>query len=343
VNGFAKKVITAIVLIACLGGADAARGQSTPSKPPPPVVAGEGGMEGAIVVDDLAGPVALAASPTGQTLLVLRLRDRDVLGVDLEDPTKRWTAVPAMPGIEPRALGVIDSSTLALLVRDQETWSLLVHRLPAPGTVGATDPVQTVKLGTATGTGDATPAIVVSPSRDWLAVTGLPETMPKIVRLTITGARLGSPSERRCPALADRPSAVTVGSGGEWGLFMPPPTDAVEKSTLFSWVSPSGAQRLLQLDSGLERVKAAACCRETGLLWALAAGADGSGAEGLWRVDAAYVEGRQVARAVGIAALPSPTALVCLPNGAVAVAHGTESSRIVRYAPRVGAPKESPR
>ena len=65
--------------------------------------------------------------------------------------------------------------------------------------------------------------------------------------------------------------------------------------------------------------------------------------EGLWRVDAAYVEGRQVARAVGIAALPAPTGLVCLPNGEVAVSHGTESSRIIRFSPRVGGPKEPTR
>ncbi|MEI8317471.1 MAG: hypothetical protein WCH79_05945, partial [Planctomycetia bacterium] len=64
---------------------------------------------------------------------------------------------------------------------------------------------------------------------------------------------------------------------------------------------------------------------------------------GLWRVDAAYVEGRQVARAVGIAALPAPTGLVCLPNGEVAVSHGTESSRIIRFSPRVGGPKEPTR
>ena len=334
--------IAALLLAACLGSVNGAWGQAIAASPP--LVAENGGMEGTIVVNDLAGPVGLAASPTGQALFVLRLRDRDVLGVDLQDPTKRWTAVPATPEVEPRALGIIDSSTLALLVREEETWSIRVHRLPAPGTPAAADPVQTVKLGAATEAGESFPAILVSPSRDWLAVTGLPGAMPRIVRLTITGARLGTPSERRCPALADRPSAVTVGSGGEWGLFLPPSPAAAGRGTLLAWVSPSGAQRLLQLDSGLERVTAAACCRETGLLWALAGGGvSGGGAEGLWRVDAAYVEGRQVARAVDIAALPTPTGLVCLPNGEVAVSHGTESSRIIRFSPRVGGPKEPTR
>lgn len=303
-------------------------------------VAGNGSMEGRILVDDLVGPIGLAVSPTGQTLSVLRGGSGDVLGVDLGEPTKRWTAVPATAGIEPRAVGSIDSSTLALLAREGEDWSIRVHRLPAPGTQGAADPVQTVKLGSGTGTPDDHPSILVSPTRDWLAVTGLPDTMPKIVRLTITGARLGSPSERRCPPLAARPSAVTVGSAGEWGLFLPAPADSVDSGTFLSWVSPSGAQRWLHLDTGLRRVSAATCCRETGLLWALASGSSDGGAEGLWRVDAAYVAGRQVARAVSIATLASPTGLVCLPNGDVAVAHGAAASRIVRFSPRAGAPKE---
>ncbi len=296
-------------------------------------------MEAKVIVDDLAGPVRLAASPTGQTLYSLRLEARDVLGIDLEDPAKRWTAVPAAPGVDPKAVGVIDSSTLAVVVREAGTWSIRVHRLPAPGNPGAADPAQSVKLGSSDDSGGE-PKVVVSPARDWLAITGLPTPLPKILRLTITGARLGPPSERRCPPLADRPQAVTVGAGGEWGLFLPAATDAVGSGSTFSWVSPSGAQRLLHTASGLERVDDAACCRETGLLWALAGGAIGGGAEGLWRLDAAYVDGRQIARPVSIGALASPTAVVCLPHGEVAVSHGTETSRIVRFTPRAAGPKE---
>jgi hypothetical protein len=299
-------------------------------------------MAAKVIVDDLAGPVRLAASPTGQTLYALPLEARDVLGIDLEDPAKRWTAVPASPGGVPKAVGVIDSSTLALVVREDESWSIRVHRLPAPGTPGTAEPAQSVKLGSSEDSGGE-PRIVVSPARDWLAVTGLPAPLPKILRLTVTGARLGPPSERRCPPLADRPQAVTVGAGGEWGLFLPAAADAAGKSSVFAWVSPSGAQRLLQTDSGLERVIDAACCRETGLLWALAGGAIGGGTEGLWRIDAAYVEGRQIARPVSIKALASPTALVCLPNGEVAVANGTERSHIVRFTPRDGGTKEPDR
>lgn len=344
VDRLKTNAISALVLITWLAGADACGQTTAPAAPPSraPIAAPGREMESKVLVDDLSGPLQLAASPTGQTLFTLRLEARDVLGIDLADPTKQWTAVPAIPGSDPKALGVIDSSTLALVVRENETWSIRVHRLPAPGSPGAADPVQSVNLGTSAASG-AEPLVVVSPARDWLAVTGLPAPMPKILRLTITGARLGTPSERRCPPLGDRPQAVTVGTAGEWGVFLPATPDAAGAGSFFSWVSPSGGQRLLHTDTGLERVVAAACCRETGLLWALAGGAIGGGAEGLWRVDAAYVEGRQVSRSVSIAALPAPTAVVCLPNGEVAVSHGLATSRIVRFTPRAGGTKEPDR
>ena len=329
--------IGALVVLGGLDGGHVALGQATApaaAASPVPSLAGAGAMDGKVLVDDIAGPVRLAASPTGQTLSVLRIDARDVLGVDIDDPAKRWTAVPAAAGVEPRAVGAIDSSTLALVVRENETWSIRVHRLLAPGTPGTAEPAQTVKLGSSPETTDEA-RIILSPSRDWLAVTGLPAPMPRMVRLTVTGARLGTPSERRCPPLSVPPQAVTVGTGGEWGLFMPPAPDGPARTTFLAWVSPSGAQRLLHLDTGLEEVRDAACCRETGLLWAIAGTAAG-GEEGLWRVDAAYVHGRQVARASNIAPLASPTSVICLPKGAVAVSHGTSSSRIIRFSPRDG-------
>ena len=52
---------------------------------------------------------------------------------------------------------------------------------------------------------------------------------------------------------------------------------------------------------------------------------------------------RQVTRPVSIAAFPAPTAVVCLPNGEVAVSYGLETSRIVRFTPRAGGTKEPDR
>ena len=75
---------------------------------------------------------------------------------------------------------------------------------------------------------------------------------------------------------------------------------------------------------------------DSGLLWALAPRGDADVPHGLCRVDAALVDGRQVARAVPVASLADPTALVCLARGDVIVAEGSDAARVVRFAPTDG-------
>lgn len=286
-----------------------------------------------VIADDLRGPLRLAVSPPGQTLFVLRGTEGDVLAVDLDDTTRRWTAIAPRGGAVPLAIGAVDSGTLALVVREGDAFSIRVHKLPAPGMPPDESEIQTVPLGVTGGKTDEV-RVVVSPARDWLAVVGLPEPLPRVARATINGARLGGISERRCPRTSQRPAAVTAGPNAEWILFGPG-DDGAARPAFLSWFSPSGAQRLLTLDTGLEGVVDAANCRETGLLWALATGgvAAGGARTGLWRVDAALVGGRQAVRAIPVAPLPQPTALVCLPKGEVAVAHGTAPARVLRFAP----------
>jgi len=286
-------------------------------------------MESTVIADGLEGPLRLAISPTGQVLYVLRGRLGDVLAIDLAEPGKRWTAVPAMAGGRPVAIGVVDSSTLALVVRQDGAWSIRTHRLAPPGMAPDNAPAQVVALGASAADGDAV-GLVVHPSRDWLAVVGLPDPLPPILRTTITGARLGAASQRRCPQTGGRPAVLTVGNSGEWGVFL---KDASDRSSLV-WYSSSGAQRLQTLDLAGLSVIDAASCRESGLLWVAADPAGSGDASGLWRIDAAYVDGRQVARVVAIAPAPAPTAVVCLPKGEVALAHGIDGARVVRLVPR---------
>lgn len=290
--------------------------------------------EPTVVVDGLRGPLRIAVSPTGQSLYVLR-GDGDVLGVSLEDPTRRWTAVAARPGLRPLALGAIDSATLALVVREGDALSIRVHRLAAPGDEPGESEVQAVPLGVTGVAADAV-RLVVSPGRDWLAVSGLPEPLPRVARATITGTRLGGISERRCPRTSVRPTALAIGAHAEWILFDEGEAEGGRGSARLSWYSPSGGQRLLALDTGLARVIDAAGSRDSGLLWALAPRGDADVPHGLCRVDAALVDGRQVARAVPVASLADPTALVCLARGDVIVAEGTDTARVVRFAPTDG-------
>lgn len=299
---------------------------------------GEATGKSAVIAADLAGPLRLAISPTGQTLYVLRSAVGDILAIDVtEGAGRQWIAVPAVAGVIPHALGVIDSGTLALVVQEGDAWSIRVHRLGPPGMpaeVGGADS-QSVALGTsAAAPGEV--RLAVSPGREWLAVTGLPEPLPAILRTTVTGVRLGAASQRRCPRIAGPPSALMVGPYGEWG-FVQRSGDG-SAGEMLSWYSPSGGQRLLQLDTGLEGVRDAVSCRETGLLWALGEGRTDAGAmTGLWRVDAAFVAGRQAVAAVPLMPFSAPAALVCLPKGDVIVADGGERSTIVRVTPGAGA------
>ena len=288
------------------------------------------------IAEDLRGPLRLAVAPTGQTLFALQGPGGDVLGIDLEDPSRRWVAVPAAAGVRRLAVGAIDSGTLATVVRDGDSYSLRVHKLPAPGAAPSEGELQSVPLGVTGGTGGDV-RLVVSPARDWLVVVGLPEPLPRFARATITGNRVGGISERRCPRTSVRPGAVAVAANAEW-IVLGPGDEGGPRSTHLSWFSPSGAQRLLLLDTGLTRAFDAAACRDTGLLWLLASGeADTGPTSGLWRVDAALVDGRQRARGVPVAPLPAATAVVCLPKGEVAVAEGEMPARIARFTRQVGA------
>jgi len=286
-------------------------------------------MDVGVIADGLEGPLRLAISPTGQVLYVLRGRQGDVLAVDLAEPGNRWTAVPATAGVRPVAIAVVDSSTLALVVRQDGAWSIRTHRLAPPGMAPDAAPAQVVALGASAAEG-AAGGMVVHPPRDWLAVVGLPDPLPPILRTTITGARLGAASQRRCPQAGGRPAALTILNSGEWGLFL---KDASGGASL-AWYSTSGAQRLQALDLAGLSVIDAASCRESGLLWVATDPAGPGGASGLWRIDAAYVDGRQVARSVPIAPATAPTAVVCLPKGEVALAHGIDGARVVRLMPR---------
>lgn len=290
--------------------------------------------EPTVVVDGLRGPLRIAVAPTGQTLYVL-CGGGDVLGVSLDDPARRWTAVAARPGIRPLAVGAIDSATLALVVREGDALSIRVHRLAAPGEEPGESEVQAVPLGVTGVVADAV-RLVVSPGRDWLAVSGLPEPLPRVARATVTGTRLGGISERRCPRTSVRPTAMVIGPHSEWLVFDQGEGDGGARSTRLSWFSPSGGQRLLTLDTGLARVVDAAGGRESGLLWALVPRGNADGPHGLCRIDAALADGRQVARAVPVAPLADPTALVCLARGDVIVAEGTDAARVVRFAPVEG-------
>ena len=140
------------------------------------------------IVDDMPAAGRLAAPATGQTLYIIDEARRAVAAVDPFDPTKRWIAIGSDvldgAGLEeptrPVAIGCIDSNTLALVCRMGAAWSVRIYnRLAAPGsTTPSATLLQTLPLGASTQDAPAVD-LVVSPSRDWLTIIGLPPPLPQ--------------------------------------------------------------------------------------------------------------------------------------------------------------------
>jgi hypothetical protein len=185
---------------------------------------------------------------------------------------------------------------------------------------------------------DAAVDIVVSPTREWLTVIGLPPPLLPAVRAPIAGARSEPFSDRRCPRLpaGQRPVAATVSLAEEWVLFIPEIAGDTRRVFL-SFHSNAGSQRLLHLDSGLADIRDAACCRGSGTLWVVGGGGAADRPTGLWRIDAALENGRQAARPVCIAKLENPLAVACLSDRAIAVTVGGPARRVVLVNPQGGA------
>ncbi len=284
------------------------------------------------VLEGIASAGPLAVTRTGQTLSVLEPSQRRIVAIDPAEPLKRWTALDAAADdtatIE--AMTSLDSSTLIAVWRSGEEWSLRVHRVRPPGDdMAEAATLQTLPLGRAAGT--ARIDVVVSPSRNLVAVAGLPSPLPPLLRGRITGARLDGPTDRRCPSDgARRPAGVAFGPGEEW-ILLTVPAATPDAEARLAWFSPAGGDPLLELDTGLPGVRDAAWDNEGGLLYALG-GLPGSAShpEGLWRVDAALVDRRQTCRPVCVARFAAPHSLVCLPRHTVMVSQAAGMGRVTR-------------
>ncbi|MCX7430894.1 MAG: hypothetical protein NTY17_07825 [Planctomycetia bacterium] len=306
------------------------------------------------LVTDIPGAGDLAAPANGQTLYVLDTTRGEVVAVDPFEPTKRWSAVaagPAAVGAVTLSMACIDTSMIALLCRSQDAWSLQTHRLQ-PGTAAEPGkPVQTVSVAAAPrGPGPAPVAasnavrqdaderacLIVSPSRDWLGVCGLPAPLPAVLRAPIAGARIGGLSSRACPALApgQRLSAATISTAEEFVLFATDPAARTPASFFVSFYLPPDPRQLLHLDTSLPQVRDAAFCRTDGTLW-VAGGEAGSDTspEGLWRIDAILRNGRQAVQPVCVARLNGARSVVCLSDKAIIVIHGREARTVSRIDP----------
>lgn len=332
-----------IVCVALVGGPWCRFATAAPAAPQPQRI---------VLISDMPRAGDLAAPANGQTLYVLDEARGEVVAVDPFEPTKRWSAVAACPqaatGAVARSLACIDTSMIALLCRAQDAWSLQTHRLQPGAAADPAKPVQTVTVGTAP-RGDAEPVpnavrpaaderacLIVSPSRDWLGVCGLPAPQATVLRAPIAGARIGAVSARACPVLApgQRLSAAAISMAEEFVLFTTEPADRTPASAFVSFYLPPDPRLLLHLDTSLPQIRDAAFCRTDGTLWVVGglAGSD-TAPEGLWRIDAVLRNGRQAVQPVCVARLDGARAVACLSDKAIIVTHGREARTVSRIDP----------
>jgi hypothetical protein len=329
------RLVAALVALASLHRLVHAEGMSPAA---PPVVLDSTAV--VPLVPDHGRIDGIAVKPTGQAFFVIDRMDRAITMIDLADPARREAAVTAFAeGEKPVAVACIDSITLAVVVRSGRTWSIRVYRLGPPGMpVEATAPIQSLALGESDREpSDGAVTLAVSPSRNWLVVSGLPEPMPPLLRGAIAGARVGGVSTRNCPERSRnrarlRPVAVAVSPLDELVLFDPDGPDPESEGSLLSMYSTVGAVKLLELATGLPNVRGAVHAKDA--LWVIAGNpGDDRLPEGLWRLDAAMVDRRQAVRPVCVAKLRAPSAIAALPTQQLLVVHGPAAATIARIDP----------
>lgn len=293
-----------------------------------PAAGGDAGVGVATAVpllDEASTTGGLAVSANGQTVYVVDGGAGAIKTVDPFDPRRRREVVspPAAGEGRPVAIGCLPGDVLAAVWRHRDLWELRTHRMRPGETADPARPEARVPLGAAAGT-DERVAMVVSRTRDWLAVTGLPRPLPPVVRGVFAGAGV-----RLLPSLESgpddpRPVAATISPADELVLV-----EAVgDGEARIAFLTPSG-RPLLRMRAGLSDVRSVAFSRRHGRLWATA-GPGAGGSASLWRLDAAVVAGEQVVRAVAVQGPADPHVLVDVPGESLVVVEGGPRPTLVR-------------
>jgi len=241
-------------------------------------------------------------------------------------------------GPQPIAVAVVDRRLLAAVCRSGSAWTLETWSLDTPSLEagGAATQLQSLELGSAEGS-SAGVSLAVSPTGGWLAIAGLPPPLAPVQRAAIAGRRLSPPSSRNCPRPAARPTAIVVSPADELVVFEAPSGDG-SVAVAFHGL---GGRELLRLDTGLESVRGAGFDPADGSLFVAGERRDGAGrVSGLWRLDAALADGRQVIRPVLVAPLAGPLSMAVVAAGTAAVASGTDG-RTLELVPTAATPETS--
>lgn len=289
------------------------------------------------LVDDMPGAGSLAVSPNGQTAYCLDEARRAVVSFDPFGP-RRLRDVVAAAGDDlptPTAIACLPGDVLAVVARRGDDWSLRTFRIRPGAAADPAAPLDSLRLGRASATGQPV-GFAVSRSRDWVAVFGLPEPLPSVVRMVFAGAALRPVADAAAHggAAGTRPVAAAVSPADELVLFEPGGGSPATATVSFRGAT---ATEVLRLDSGLPRVRGAAFGRGDGTLWVIAGEAGSTDRpEGLWRLDAVLRDRVQAVRPTCAARLAAPRSIAAVSDRSVVVA---TAAAIVRIDPAPGRAK----
>jgi hypothetical protein len=286
----------------------------------------------------------LATTANGQTIYVIDGPRKAIVSFDPTRPARRQDVVGPAAATEPDfiAIGYLAGDVVAVVCRRDDEWSLRSYRLEPARPVDAAVPLQEFSIGTASGSSQGVD-IAVSHARGWLAITGLPPPLPPVLRAAVAGVRVGPLSDRSCPAPAAglRPIAAAVSPADELVLMLrPEPADAdAPPNDLLSFYNTTGRETLC-LSSGIGATLGLDFDPRAGTLFAVGTGADG--AQGVWRLDATIVAGRQAIRARLLSSLEQPRDLVYASPRAIIVMHGEKADIVTSIDPTASPPEEEP-
>jgi hypothetical protein len=288
---------------------------------------------------NLDRPHGLSVSANGQTVVTIAGRDHAILA---GEPTKDgpWRELVAGAGEDlprPVAVGFLPGDVVAAVCRDGDAWTVRTFRIRPESAADPATPLQSVRLGTASGEASDV-ALAVHHARGWLVVTGLPSPLPPVIRCAIAGVRLGPPSDRSCPSLPDQHRPVAVGISPAGDILLVLRRDAGDDVL---GVYDAAGRELLRVPAGLQRVAAISVGRGDDSLWATGVSADGK--TGLWRLDAAFHDRRQVVQPVFTHPLASPAAMVSVSDRVIVGIDRTPQPTVLRICPPILAPSNTGR
>lgn len=276
------------------------------------------------LIESTGGLIDLALAPNGQRLYGLSSDGARVVAIDCGRDaagSPRVVVVGESPDGPGRQIGCIDTSVVAIL-RDTAGAVITTHRIPpSPDTASAEAPLQRVVIDSdaAVVTPDGMARLMVSPTRNWLAVTAVADNTPTLLRAAVAGVRVSSFSTRNSPELRadEQILAATAGASDDLVLVTAPhasPTAAAsdDTSATLSMFATPGGWELLELTTGLRAIRDICSSGSSSTLWVIT-GADQGGTPphpaGLWRLDAVIRDHRQAIQAVLVAPLQAPLAL----------------------------------